>query len=133
MDQDSLGVTLRGGGWPGPIATASAFCERPVRAEGGVSFTLYSLPSLTFAHATSLLVLQGMALQDLFPPDVRFEMDAAGRTLAEGPFVLLAGVLSKPWDLPSRLEGVVLGKVVDMPEGMTRDELLSLMLGALAK
>jgi hypothetical protein len=96
----------------------------------GLAWETIRSPAFYFEHAATILVVQGMVLQDFFPPDVRFVNVASldETPIAEGPFLLLKGELSMPWDPPLRLKNMVLAKVTKMPEDMTREQLLAILL-----
>lgn len=74
-----------------------------------------------------MLVVQGMLLQDFFPPDVYF-CHASGQSVAQGPFFLLRGTLSLPHDPPLRLMNMTLAKVESLPAGMSKEEMLGVLL-----
>lgn len=92
----------------------------------GLICEFLQMPAFFFEHAATVLVVQGMVLQDFFPPDVHFEK--SGFILARGPFLFLRGKLSSLMDPPLRLEGLVLARVHSFPESMSRDALLARLL-----
>lgn len=96
----------------------------------GLEWERLRIPTFFFEHAATILVVQGMVLQDFFPPDVYFQNLGSldEEPLARGPFLLLKGELSMPWDPPLRLKDMVLAKVTKMPKDMAREELLALLL-----
>lgn len=99
----------------------------------GVTFQRMDAPALVYSHAAGILVLQGMVLQHFFPPDVYFATDDDRRvTVASGPFILLRGNLSAPWDVPLRLMDVVLAKVLSAPLDMPSEQLRALLLAAVS-
>lgn len=96
----------------------------------GVAFDVVYIKEFFFEHAATVLVVQGMVLQDFFPPDVYFKHAPYADPIARGPFLLLKGELSQPWDPPLRLKNMVLARVNSVPEGMKREELLGHLLRA---
>jgi hypothetical protein len=81
---------------------------------------------LVLSHVAAMLVMQGMKLSDLFPPDMRFM--CGEHVLGLGPYVFLKGDLSTVQDPPLRLKNLVLAMNIKAPDGMKRDELLSVLL-----
>jgi hypothetical protein len=98
---------------------------------GELHYTRLKLDAFIFDQVAGVLVMQGMTLQDLFPPDAHFvcvwEKHPA-QILVAGPFVLLKGEASAGWDPPLRLKDVVLAALESVPAGMTRDDVLAFLL-----
>lgn len=95
----------------------------------GVNYTRIWLDGFVFNHAAAVLQMQGMALQDFFPPDSYFLLNGDTEIPgARGPFVFLRGTLSGPWEPPLRIKNVFLAAVHAVPDGMTKEELLAFLL-----
>ena len=101
---------------------------------GDITFDLYKSGAFYFEHAATILVVQGMILQDFFPPDVYWQSVVGGKRHAygPGPFLLLKGELSQPWDPPLRLKNMELARVISAPKDMKREELLGHLLRAIS-
>lgn len=128
VEQSPFRIELRGGGWADAIGRVeNAWVSRSgLYTPKGVSFTSIELDAFIFHQAAAVLQMQGMLLQDFFPPDGYF-IDEQRNILARGPFVFLKGELSEPWSPPRRIKNVVLAAVYSVPEGMTREELLAVL------
>ena len=144
LDPDPYRVELRAAGWSGAIAHAVSFTmsrpaerlgERLLLSKEGLEFVLVHIPDLVLSQAAAILVLQGMQLQALFQ-NAYFvavsEVFAKGAEppLLPGPLTLLRGNLSEPQDLPPRLKHVVLARISHVPEGMSQEKVLSILLEA---
>lgn len=135
LEQGPYQIELRGGGWAGPVGRASKLTTESsalrVLPQGDLRFTRVNIDAFIFHQVSSVLVLQGMTLQDLFPPDARFACvrgNIEQQVLARGPFIFLKGALSEGWDPPLRLKGVVLAALESVPAGVTREEVLDCLL-----
>lgn len=128
LDQDSNRVELRGGGWKGAIGYCGNVSVMRGMRTAGIEFEVIRAQTFYFAHAAAILVVQGMFIQDFFPPDVYFERNR--QLFAHGPFLLLKGTLSTAEDPPPRLKNMVLAHVLSTPEGISREPLLGLLLRA---
>lgn len=133
LDKNSYRVELLGGGWVGAVGHAKTWRTRAplFAADRRVEFALVEAETFFFGHAAALLVVQGMLLQDFFPPDIYFASKAEG-VLVRGPFLLLKGELSLPHDPPLRLKNMVLAHNISAPETLSREELLSALLDAIS-
>lgn len=127
-----VAVELRGGGWVDAVASVrgALSLSRQTPVSGELAYALARIDSLVLRHAPSVLVLQGMLLQDLFVPDVYFFDLDANQVLMRGPWVFLKGALSKRWQTPLRIDGVVLASLDHVPEEMSREQVLSALLEA---
>ena len=133
LEQDSVRITLRSAGNSDPLGWVQGVYEgRAVECITPVGVLRYhhvTFPVLVVQHVQAILLAQGMLLQDLFPPDAYF-LSPHSSVLARGPFVLLAATYVPPVSPPPRLENVVLAAPEIVPEGLTRDDVLALLLKA---
>lgn len=125
-------VELLGGGWSKPIGYCPQFEHtRSVRI-GEIEFSRIDAQEFFFDHAATVLVVQGMMLQDFFSSDVYFQSALDGHVFDHGPFIFLKGALSSFASPPLRLKNMVLARVTSMPKDMTRTELLGALLRAIS-
>jgi hypothetical protein len=134
VQSHSYRMSLRASGWESPIGWTTHLEIRRVTHrqdddEGKVLiWDCLTIPELKLSKAAALLVVQGLSLGRLFPPDLVF-------CVGDGthPFLSYAApVLLLKRDVPSAVEGpklrnVVLG-VVFQSMGYPEDELRSLMV-----
>lgn len=136
-----VNIELRGGGWIDAVARVNnTWVSRSGRfapgagslrgALGDIRFTLVEIDALLLHHAPTVLVLQGMLLQDLFMPDMHFIDQETKAVLVRGPWVFLKGTLSERWQIPLRINDVVLAALEHVPEGLTREQVLAELLAA---
>ena len=124
---DSREVTLEGGGWTAPIGRCLSFQLHPVSTTHGVEWQYLRFHGrFVLSQAAALLSIEGMPLQNLFPPDVYLR--AEDIHIVSGPFVFLRGIRSEFSDPPLGYRDLVLAKVHQFPEGMSRESLLSLLI-----
>lgn len=122
-------VVLLGGGWKDAIG--HGILDRIVaqnRCANVIYWDKFELDELVFSQAAAILIMQGMLLQDFFPPDVLFQHVRCPRIVHRGPFFFLKGALSKPQDPPMRLKNVVLASVTEAPPDMPMEKLRGLLL-----
>ena len=132
MDEDSDRIELVGGS----IAGVTAYCLKhsqstrvyPKGTQPELEYWLHRIPELVLGHTAALLLAQGMRLQDMLAPSCFFRDARSGRVLVEGPYIVLAGTLSKPADPPPRVLDLVFARVRRMPSGMTKEQLLGQLL-----
>lgn len=127
LDENPNRIELKGGGWPSAIAHCNSLTFVDGEADG-ITFVRLEIPELFFSHAASILLAQGMPVQDFFPPDTYFAK--AGKKLVRGPFVYLAGELSPLYDPPMRLQRTLFAALSHVPEGLSREEVLSKLFQA---
>ena len=123
-------IELCGDGWQNRIGYArdySVASERTIPNED-VHYDLVVLPELWLEQAPALLIAQGRAIQDFFPPDVYFRLEQSKYIISRGPYFFLKGTLTKPHDPPLRLKGVTLAHVRSAPPEMKMEKLRGLLL-----
>lgn len=134
VQSHSYRMSLRASGWDSPIGwtdglTVERVTHRNDHDEGKVLiWDCLKIPELKLSKTAALLMVQGLSLGQLFPPDLVF-------CVGDGRHPLLAysaPILLLQRDIPSALEGpklrnVVLG-VIFQTTGYSEEELRSLML-----
>lgn len=115
LDGNTHEVALLGGGWSAAIGYGLLRSHTIGLRIAEITWNRLELDEFVFSQPAAILVAQGKPVQDLFPPDVHFEMRADGQVISYGPFFFLKGVLSKPTDPPPRLRDVVLARVLFAP------------------
>lgn len=129
VDKDSHRVELRG--TRGLIGYCNDFSIDKNLHTRGITWQKITSPSFFFCQTSAILVIQGLMLQDLFPPSGRFVYTKnADEPLGRGPFVLLKGELSTAADPPLRLKSMVLASVLEFPQSLTKEQLLGSLLQA---
>ena len=129
MEQDPDRVELVGEGWDETIAQGPSW-RRESWIHSDYYYIMYSLPALQFSHAATLLITQGMALQNFFPYDSQLFLYEKGDIAhsVRGPFVYLRGKYTAPNDPPPRLQEVVLARVLKAPKGASKEAILAYLL-----
>lgn len=124
-------LTLRASGWQSPIGTVRglrlARIEKKAEEKALAWYKLH-IDELVLSRPAALLVIQGMPLKNLFPPDCAFCFENTMNPVVnfDAPIVLLnreVRLLSNP----PKLTHVALG-VVLFSRGYTEDEILSEMI-----
>lgn len=124
-------IALCGAGWADAVAHVRLQYKQEATLHprpSGLRYQRIDIESLVFSQVAAVLVLQGMTLQELFPPDAYFQDRVQGALLARGPFILLKGTLSEGWDPPLRMQNVVLAALEFVPPDVTKEEVLALLL-----
>jgi hypothetical protein len=107
---------------------SGSFEVRPCEVKG-IVFDRIDISELFFGHAASILIAQGMAIQDLFSMDSRFESE--GHVLARAPFIYLAGEYAALADPPARIKKAIIANIIELPEEISkREDLLAALLQA---
>jgi len=132
QDPDKVRIELRGGGWPEAVARvrSSWWSGGQYQTPSGIRFWWVKTDALILHHAPTVLVLQGMLLQDLFMPDMYFLDVNTNITLVRGPWVFLKGRLTERWETPMRIDEVTLAALEHVPEGLTKEQVLAELLAA---
>lgn len=124
-------IELRASGWNGPIGwCGSLSMQRRKKEEGAclLQWARFDISELHLSKPAALLVLQGMRLNNLFPPDLVFTIDGVTQEYPSvSPYVLLRAEPPNPLQPPPKLRAVVLGVVIQS-EGFSEDEIRSAML-----
>lgn len=105
--ESTQGLTLEAQGRQSPVGFTRKFHVTPrstLVGERAVAWNHIEIPTFYLSQAASLLVLQGLPLSQLFPPDSRLE-DLAG------PFALLSADTRELHSGAPRLRFVVLAQV----------------------
>jgi len=117
--------SIRHLGWSSPVGEGSfERVEFNTRTEKGiVTWERWSTSGLFLGHTSSLLLLQGMSIQNLFTSTF-FENE---KDTVAGPFYYLRGNMGELWRVPLRISKVVFGRVIDSPL-LTTAELMSALV-----
>ena len=128
-------LSLRASGWQEPIGRTDSIdlarCKER-RDRKLLTWDCIFMEELRLSKAAALLLVQGMPLSRLFPPDLTFcEGDTAHPWLSfKAPIVLLKRDIGSCTEAPPRLRNVWLGIVIGS-EGFSEDEIRSVMLEAI--
>lgn len=136
VEQDSheVNIELRGGGWVDAIARVRScwWSGGQYQTEPhGIRFWWVKIDALVLHHAPTVLVLQGMLLQDLFAPDTYFIDQNTKTKIVGGSWVFLKGQLTERWVSPMRIDDVVLAGLMHVPEGLSKEQVLAELLEAI--
>jgi len=123
---NTLDVELVGGGWNGRIASVAGYSVK--WHEVPFQWAEVRIEELALSQTVSLLVTQGLKLQELFPMDAFFRRYNLEVVLEPGLHVFLKGELTPLHQPPPRIRNVVLGHLKAIPEDLTRDDLLSTLM-----
>jgi hypothetical protein len=128
-------VELHASGWATSIGVADGMTVTSmVHPEKKLTWLKIELGDVKLSRAAALLVAQGMRLQALFPPDLRFVRGGASSVPYNGNVLLLLRALPpSPLQVSPTLQGVVLGLVLQaegLDEEEIRGEMLATVLGS---
>jgi hypothetical protein len=130
VDKDSDRVELRG--TRGLIGYCNEFSIVKNLNTKGILWQKITSPAFFFHQASAILVIQGLMLQDLFPPSGRFVYTKnADEPIGRGPFILLKGELATAGDPPLRLKNMVLASLLEFPANLAKEEFLGSLLRAI--
>jgi len=135
VHQDPHRVTmpwvLHAPGWPTNPASAHAgtFSDRCTHLSNGpVHWRAFYFKELRLSSGAALLILQGMLIKDIFPPDATLVEAGDPLVIHTGPFFFLRGVFD-PLRTPVSLHDVVLASIIETVGEPAEQELLGALVG----
>jgi len=127
LHKDPYGVAVKARGRVSATGrcTPLSFLEVSQPVDGGfVAWTRIDIERLLFSQPAALLVVQGLPLMRFFE-GVFFD---SPNSPLQGSFVFLRGELSPIMHPPLTLSNIVLGRVNQFPEELTKEHLMSILL-----
>lgn len=124
-------ISLRSSGWAEPIGYFNEMhwkMHTSKNDKGSVDWKRLDIPCLFLSKTAALLLVQGMPLTGLFPPDFRLAVGAADVPGSFGSkHILLRAEPPLFLDPPPKVRHVVLGFVYEQ-QGLSDEEVLSLLV-----
>lgn len=125
------GLIARASGWLTPIGRLlGVTVDRIETLE--LTWDRISIEEMRFTRSAALLLTQGMQLSQLFPPDVTFYDGANPILWFLAPPIIIARRETALFQVPPKVQGVVLGVVVrtkELSEDQIRARMLESLLG----
>jgi len=121
-------VIWRRSDWPNPVASFDFMQTAAMRANvqgKWLSWMRVDIPELVLERTTALLLLQGKSLSQLLIPNHSVEL---GETRVQLAHLLLRVDPWEPWRPVSRLTGLVLAQLGEVPAGISPTELLAALV-----
>ncbi len=125
------GVTARASGWLTPVGTMHGIYVERIETPDFAWDRIF-IEEMRFARAAALLLVQGIHLSMLFPPDLTLYDKAQPVLWFRAPLVLLGRAALEVSQVPPKVRGVVLGVVVragGLSEDAIRARMLETVLG----
>lgn len=123
---------LHAPGWPANPAFAreGSYVGKSTRLPlGRVLWRCFNFKELRLSASAALLILQGMPIKDIFPPDASLieEPDEGAMVIHTGPFIFLKGTFDSLHS-PVCIHDMVVAGILEAPKGVEEKVLLGALL-----
>lgn len=121
-------IIWRRSDWPNPVASFSNMSTESMRAHVNgkwLSWVRIDIPELVLERGAALLLLQGKSLSQLLIPNHSVEL---GETHVQLAHLLLRVDPWEPWRPVSRLTGLVMAQLGEVPAGISPTEMLAALI-----